>query len=363
MLQLSPPPSTDEHACESSSFSALLDLHPSLSSLNTPSVLSEFWVDGMEELLDSNQVVFESSAATFHGVQVDNVHGDDGRRSNNTVARTLASSPIHISALQEREVELMMQFLCEDFSKLYPCYRCSSMTENAWLMWLLQRSPTFLYAALGTTAYFKLLNTPSHDGRRTEYFREYDRFRNRAIELYCELLAANSGGCTRSTGWVAKETLISGVQLAMLELLNENFDATLTYLNSASDALARFSEELWLINGLSQVDPASNAQPSGMEHRSVEFFTAILIWVHVLHCLSCKSIPAAASLYRRILSTSFGETFFHVVGLEGWAHVALMDAINTAIWKRDQDLKKMLSMRELVGKSDAILSAIEHQIQ
>lgn len=219
-LQPSPPRSTEEQGCEPYVFSTMLDLQPSLPTMSTPSVFSDFWVDGAEGLLDSTPALFESSVTTING-QVESSQGDAGRKSNHAVMQAFASSPTHINTLQEREIELMMQFLGEDFSNLHPCYRSSSMTDNAWLMWLLHRSPTFFYGALSTSAYLKFLKTPPHDGKRLEHFREYDEFRNRAIELYCELLAAlevDHGGGHPSVGWTAKETVICSVQLAMLEV-------------------------------------------------------------------------------------------------------------------------------------------------
>ncbi len=216
-LQLSPPQSTEEQDGEPYDFSTLLDLQPGLTALNTPG----FWADGMEQLLDATPGLFEHSETTFNG-QVESAQGDagGGKTSNHVaVMPTFATSSIHITTLQEREIELMMQFFGEDFGKLHPCYRASSMTDKAWLMWLLHRSPTFFYAALSTSAYFNFLKTPPHDGKRTEHFREYDQLRNRAIELYCELLEANCrDGHPSSADWTAKETVICSVQLAMLEV-------------------------------------------------------------------------------------------------------------------------------------------------
>lgn len=137
-----------------------------------------------------------------------------------------------------------------------------------------------------------------------------------------------------------------------------------TYLNSASDALAKFSEDRGYVTELFPNNLASTPAIAGMERRAVEFFICVLIWVHVLHCSLSQSLPAAASLYRRILSSAtLCQTFLQVVGFESWALIALMDAVGAAIWKREQHVKNRLSMRELVSKSEVILSTIEHHIQ
>ncbi|OAA43930.1 Zn(2)-C6 fungal-type DNA-binding domain protein [Beauveria brongniartii RCEF 3172] len=364
-LQPSPPQSTEEQDGELYEL-ASLDQQPSLPTPNTPFELSDFWVDGMEGLLSSTTpTLFEPAVTTLNG-QVERSQRDGaGEKCTPAVMQTFGSASIHIHTLQEREIELMMQFLGQDFSRLHPCYQSSSITDRAWLMWLLQRSPTFFYAALSTSAYYKFLKTPPHHGKRTEHFREYDGLRNKAMELYCELLEVNGGrGGHQSLDWTAKETVICSVQLAMLESLSENFDGTIAYISSASDALAKLSEGRGYIVELSPIKSAGTPSVSGMERRAVDFFTCILIWVHILHCWSCQSLPTAASLYRRILSsTTLGETFLQVAGFDCWVLVLLMDAVEAAIWKGDQDAQNRLSVRELVMKTEAILSKIEHQMQ
>ncbi|KAM3504755.1 hypothetical protein MY10362_003364 [Beauveria mimosiformis] len=366
-LQPSPPQSTEEQEGELYELAILDQQQPSLPTPNTPFELSDFWVDGMEGLLSSTTpALFEPAVTTLNGqVERPQRDGAGDKCATQAVMQTLASASIQIHTLQEREIELMMQFLGQDFSRLHPCYQSWSITDRAWLMWLLQRSPTFFYAALSTSAYYKFLKTPPHDGKRTEHFREYDGFRNKAMELYCELLEVNGGGGGhQSLDWTAKETVICSVQLAMLESLSENFDGTIAYISSASDALAKLSEGRGCIVELSPIKSASTPSVSGMERRAVDFFTCILIWVHILHCWSCQSLPTAASLYRRILSsTTLDETFLQVAGFDCWVLVLLMDAVEVSIWKGDQDAQNRLSVRELVMKTEAILSKVEHYIQ
>ncbi|KAM3538820.1 hypothetical protein ARSEF1564_008263 [Beauveria bassiana] len=362
-LQPSPPQSTEEQDRELYEL-AILDPQPSLPTPNTPFVLSDFWVDGMEGLLSSTPTLFESSATTLNGSVESPQRDSAGEKCTCAAMQTFASASIHEPTLQEREIELMMQFLGQDFSRLHPCYQSWSITDRAWLMWLLQRSPAFFYAALSTSAYYEFLKTRPHNGKRSELFREYDGFRNKAMELYCNLVKANDGGNGQSPDWTAKETVICSVQLAMLESLSENVDGTLTYINSASDALARLSEGRGYTAQPSPIKSASTPSISGMERRAVDFFTCILIWVHILHSSSCQSLPTAASLYRRILlSTTLDETFLQVAGFGCWVLVVFMDAVEVVIWKRDEDAKNRLSMRELVSKTEVILSRIEHQIQ
>lgn len=137
----------------------------------------------------------------------------------------------------------------------------------------------------------------------------------------------------------------------------------MAYLNSASEALTKLPGDHYdadkLRRSTTPADPPSPS-PSGMERSAVEFFTCILISVHVVHYSPWQSTPGVASLYRQILSSStLSETFFHVVGVESWIHVALIDATDVVIWKRNQDVDNRLSMRELVRRSEAILSMIE----
>ncbi|OAA72582.1 Zn(2)-C6 fungal-type DNA-binding domain protein [Cordyceps fumosorosea ARSEF 2679] len=147
--------------------------------------------------------------------------------------------------------------------------------------------------------------------------------------------------------------------------LGENLNATQTYLDAASDALAKLSEDLVYIGELSPNKSITSYIPmSGMERKTVEFFICTLIRIHTLHCSSYQAAPAAASVYHRMLSPAMlGDAFFHVAGFRSWVLVTLMDAVDAAVWKQEQEARQRLSMRDLVGKAEAILSTIEDQIR
>lgn len=132
------------------------------------------------------------------------------------------SNRLHPS--EEREVELMMQYLEEDFPKQHPSYCPSAVRVQAWLMCTFRRSRTFLYASLCISAYFNFLKAPSHDGaRQTELFREYDRLKHMAAKAHALLMEASSKResqkLTRDElDFMLGETIIASVQLAILEV-------------------------------------------------------------------------------------------------------------------------------------------------
>lgn len=102
-----------------------------------------------------------------------------------------------------------------------------------------------------------------------------------------------------------------------------------------------------------------------MERKAVEFFICVLVWIHVLHCSTRQTMPLGASLYRQLLASNspLAKSFFEIVGLEGWVLGTLMDATEVSLWKGEQEAKNRLSMRELIGKTDAIVSTLNQQAQ
>ncbi|KAH6855446.1 putative C6 transcription factor [Chaetomium sp. MPI-CAGE-AT-0009] len=268
---------------------------------------------------------------------------------------------------EEREIELMMQYLQRDFPKQHPSYGAPAVGIQAWLMCSFRRSSAFLYASLCISAYFNFLQAPSYDGaRRTELFREYDQFKRLAAKAHALLLEASNDGSSGEQ-WLAQcdfmlgEKIVSSVQLAILESLEGNHDGAQSYLDSASLNLIQYHDHGSFIDSNEVILPRA----STMERKAVEFSTCVLIWIHVLHCSTRQTIPRGASLYRQLLASNspLAKSFLHVVGFEGWVLGTLMDATEVSLWKREQEANNRLSMRELIGKTDLIVSALNQQLQ
>ncbi|KAH6623947.1 putative C6 transcription factor [Chaetomium tenue] len=268
---------------------------------------------------------------------------------------------------EEREIELTMQYLERDFPRQHPSYGAPTVGVRAWLMCSFKRSSSFRYASLCISAYFDFLKAPSHDGpRRTELFREYDRFKQLAAKAHALLLEASVDGSRGDQSLAQRdfmlgEKIVSSVQLAALESLEENHDSALSYLDSASLDLIQYHDHGSFIDSDHTILPGA----SPMERKAVEFFTCVLIWIHVLHCSTRQTIPRGATLYRQLLASDspFAKSFVDIVGLEGWVLDALMDTIEVSLWKREQEAKNRLSMRELIGKTDSILATLNQQLQ
>lgn len=143
----------------------------------------------------------------------------------------------------------------------------------------------------------------------------------------------------------------------------------MSYLESASLALVECYENgslavVYHSSSTSHQQSSVVPRATVMERKALEFFSCILIWVHVLHCSTQQAMPLAANTYRKLLSTdSPFEAFFHIVGVERWVFITLIDAIEVSIWKREQESKNRLSMRELISKTDTIVSSLGHQIR
>lgn len=106
--------------------------------------------------------------------------------------------------------------------------------------------------------------------------------------------------------------------------------------------------------------------PSPMEMTALSFFRAILIWNDILSSSSLKKAPTAAPCYRELLassSPSFCTSFQTTTGCEPWILVAIMDATDLEVWKRDQENQGNLSIRELVNRASRLEKVVEEGIQ
>ena len=162
-----------------------------------------------------------------------------------TSVATATATATQLTNSEEREIELMMQFLGEDFAKQHSCHQSSAMTEKSWLMCILKRSSTFYYASLGTSAYFNFLRAPEGDRQRTQSFREYDQYRDMAHKGYHKLLEADRQGRELQPapmGFALGETMICSVQMAILEVSRTLGVVSYSYFPSPSERWKTWGE-------------------------------------------------------------------------------------------------------------------------
>ncbi|KAJ5528730.1 hypothetical protein N7527_002123 [Penicillium freii] len=278
------------------------------------------------------------------------------------------------SQSEERGIELMMQFLGEDFPQQHPSYQHTSMKSRAWLMYILNRSSTFFYASVGMSAYLNFLKAPESARLRMDSFHEYHQFRDLAINRHRRPFQEDRRDSQPSPDPLVGEAIICGVQLAILELLAENAQESGLHLNSASLALASYWQDVSVMDqghlSTPQIHQTWNSQQLGipassrLEQKALEFFSSVLIWIHIMDCTTRKVIPTSQDLYRRLLSDESPlKSFKDVVGYEGWVLVALMDATTVSIWKLEQEAERRLSIRELIIKTTVIESFLNQRIQ
>ncbi|KAK4992317.1 hypothetical protein LTR66_006330 [Elasticomyces elasticus] len=190
--------------------------------------------------------------------------------SLSSTSSALQFSSIRVTPSEEREIELMMQFLGEDFPKQHPSYQLSAMTDRSWLMCIFKHSRTFLYASLGLSAYLNFHKAPVHDGKRMEFFREYDYYRDTATKGHGILLKASREYFPPPADAVLGETVVCSVQLAILESLGDGHHETLSYLESASQVLVKYHENGALTGADSRTQTSILPTASIMERKAVE---------------------------------------------------------------------------------------------
>ncbi|GMG11924.1 unnamed protein product [Aspergillus oryzae] len=150
--------------------------------------------------------------------------------------------------------------------------------------------------------------------------------------------------------------------------VSKNMQSSYLHLSSAALSLAQ------LLDNTSALDSSSistNTTPpssvlttdlyhaGSMEYKALRCFSIILIWNDILHCSAQQTIPAAAKTYQKLLADeSFIPLFADIVGCEGWVLVPILEAMLLASWKKDQEAKGQLSIRELLTKVDHIESIL-----
>ena len=123
----------------------------------------------------------------------------------------------HILGVDEREIELLMNFIGETFPLQHTSYRAAPTMQRSWLLLLLMRSPTFYYASLSMSAYHYYMNLSGDNEVRRTAFQAYQQYRTRALTGFHELLKSDRPKVS-SSGPVPGERMICGVQIALWEV-------------------------------------------------------------------------------------------------------------------------------------------------
>lgn len=192
--------------------------------------LPEPWVPGLESIPGLTPFGDSSSIATpplLGDNALQDPSHDGGPTPPPTDIEVVLDLPSNdrLPPSEERDIELMMQYLERDFPKQHPSYGAQAVGVRAWLMCSFRRSSTFRYASLSISTYFNFIQASSNDGaRRTELFREYDQFKQLAVKAHALLLEASGGDGSRGErspaqcDFILGEKIVSSVQLAILEV-------------------------------------------------------------------------------------------------------------------------------------------------
>ncbi|KAK3935497.1 fungal-specific transcription factor domain-containing protein [Diplogelasinospora grovesii] len=282
------------------------------------------------------------------------------------------------SQTPEKEIELVMHFIGDTYALQHNSYRTSSTMQKSWLLYLLTRSSTFYYASLSMSAYHYSLSLSGDSETRAVAFQDYQTYRTNALSGFRDLTDANR--LATSSASVFGETLICGVQIALLEALGRNMQSCHSYLSSAaqslldhedllstsqlsSNTMRQSSISMQLIQ-TSALSAPTLTRPSPMEFKALSFFRALLIWNDVLSSSARKKVPSAADAYRKLLADGeFAVAFQETTGCESWVLLAIMDAAILESWKRDQEAQGNLSIRELVNRAARLESTVEEGIK
>ncbi|KAE8380877.1 fungal-specific transcription factor domain-containing protein [Aspergillus bertholletiae] len=275
--------------------------------------------------------------------------------------------------MEEKEIELIMYYISEAFPNQHSLGEKSSLVERSWLLCVLKRSPSFYYTSLSLSAYYRLLNMPQHDQDRPALSQDFEKYKTRSLYHFQELLNSTQSQPPVATGRVIGESVICGVQIAMLEAVSKNMQSSYLHLGSAALSLAQQLEpplpDSYVVPANLAATPALDLttgpyRAQSMENKAVRFFSTVLIWNDILHCSARQSVPTVAETYRNLLEDeNFAQLFLDTVGCEGWVLFPILEALLLSQWKQEQEAQGKLSIRELITKVDGIESTLQARIE
>ena len=129
----------------------------------------------------------------------------------------------------EREIELVMQYVGETFTLQHTSYRAASTMQRSWVLLLLMRSPTFYNASLSMSAYHYYLSLSGDSEARLSTFQAYQKYRTSALTGFHELLESDQLSVS-SSGSFPGECMICGVQIALLEVRNQTYSSSAVFV-------------------------------------------------------------------------------------------------------------------------------------
>ncbi|TQN63784.1 Ustiloxin B cluster transcription factor ustR, partial [Colletotrichum shisoi] len=288
----------------------------------------------------------------------------------------LANSPLCMSEpglnhkSSERETDLVMHYV--DYVSMGDQERGRRVhgSSKGWLLSTLLRSPGFYNTALSLSAYHQHLNATAGGEPGAAAYHDYQKDRLRATQIF---------ECSQP-GFLG-ENLICAVELARLETIGGNRERSHIYLRSALSLLEQpkiqnraceITASFGLITPTSPSSFSSVASvtrqappplPPETERKALSHSQALLAWMDILTCSVQRTMPAAHETYRSLLSnSSFCLCFRAVTGSESWILQTIMDVVALDTWKRDQETRGDLSVRQLVMRADEMTSAIEAKV-
>lgn len=104
---------------------------------------------------------------------------------------------------------------------------------------------------------------------------------------------------------------------------------------------------------------AQGPQPT-MERQALDFFRSLLVWNDVLHSSAQRQMSDAKEANSNLLQDEcFADVFRKTMTCEAWVFSSILEATSLDTWKREQEARVVLSIRELVNRGQKIEFFIE----
>jgi hypothetical protein len=121
------------------------------------------------------------------------------------------TKPSHLGiGTPEHDIELLIYFMEDGFSRQYSLHKPSPISRKGWLMRLLLRSSTFYNASLSMSAYYLYLSQSNDTNARDVALKNYHEYRKVALQGFDRL---------ESTQYpIHGDIIMCGVHIALLEV-------------------------------------------------------------------------------------------------------------------------------------------------
>ncbi|KAH8894583.1 hypothetical protein GQ53DRAFT_716304 [Thozetella sp. PMI_491] len=292
------------------------------------------------------------------------------------------------SAVNDLDVDFTMMYLDHVFPFLFPFYSPPMIQGGrAWVLDLLRNNNTMFHAAMSLSTFFFTLvlssdDVSGHEGCRRIVWQRLDTYSNVTIKSLQEEMLALNQQRSKATLLQQVTAMESITQLMVFEAAMAKTSELDLHLAAAISLLEEIFEGSKLdgcvdirrvIAGLerpSWMALVSDRPVWNTDQAAFRFFLAYLLWADIISSTSLRTVPRLRKHYRSLICHQYGSDatepliqMEEYVGCEGWALVAIADAVVLERWKREEQSNGTFTAEALAQWGDQIYQGFQTSLK